>query len=96
MLEFPRPPARFRGRFRARDFRIDALGPGWTSESLAARSDGSYTASVDAPEAGWTAFFVELTYPGAGKYPFKFTTDVRVVPDALPYALERLEVAGGS
>jgi hypothetical protein len=40
---------------------------------------------VSRPEAGWTAFFVEFTYPGAGKDPLKFTTEVRVVPDTLPY-----------
>jgi len=40
---------------------------------------------VDKPEAGWSAYFVELTYPGGGKYPLKFTTAVRVTPDTLPY-----------
>jgi hypothetical protein len=28
---------------------------------------------------------VEMTYPSGGKYPFKFTTAVRVAPDTLPY-----------
>ena len=34
---------------------------------------------------GWTGFFVELTYPGSGVPPLKFTTQVHVVPDVLPY-----------
>ncbi len=34
---------------------------------------------------GWTAFFVELKFPSGGKYPLKFTTAVRVLPDTLPY-----------
>jgi PhoPQ-activated pathogenicity-related protein len=38
------------------------------------------------PEKGWTAAFVEMTFPG-GKYPLKFTTGVRVLPDTLPHAL---------
>jgi hypothetical protein len=29
---------------------------------------------------------VELTFDGAGKYPLKLTSAVRVVPDTLPYA----------
>ena len=32
---------------------------------------------------------VELTFPSGGKYPFKFTTAVRVTPDTLPYALPK-------
>ena len=41
---------------------------------------------MKAPAKGWTAFFVELTFPSGGKYPFKVTTAVRVLPDTLPYA----------
>jgi hypothetical protein len=37
------------------------------------------------PSSGYTAFFVELVYDSGGKYPFKFTTEVSVVPDVLPY-----------
>jgi len=40
---------------------------------------------VEKPEKGWSAYFVEMTYPSGGKYPFKFTTAVRVTPDTLPY-----------
>ena len=35
--------------------------------------------------AGAIAFFVELTFPSGGRYPFKETTAVRVIPDTLPY-----------
>ena len=38
-----------------------------------------------APEKGWTAYFVEMTFPSGGKYPFKFTSEVSVVPDVLPF-----------
>ena len=40
----------------------------------------------ETPAKGWTAFFVELTFPTGGKYPFKETTAIRVLPDTLPYA----------
>jgi len=41
---------------------------------------------VAKPEKGYTAFFVEMQYPGPSGHTFKFTTEVSVVPDtpALP------------
>jgi PhoPQ-activated pathogenicity-related protein len=69
----------------ARDFRLDTLGPAWTSTPVEPASEGRYVARVQEPAKGWTAYFVELTYPSQGKFPFKFTTDVRVVPDVLPF-----------
>ena len=38
------------------------------------------------PSSGWTAFFIELTFPSGGKYPFKETTAIRVLPETLPFA----------
>ena len=70
----------------ARDFRIDTLGPGWTSRELAPEHDGSWIARIARPARGWTAFFVELTVPSGGDEPHTLTTDVRVVPDTLPFA----------
>ena len=34
---------------------------------------------------GYTAYFVEMTFPSGGKYPFKFTTGVHVTPDTYPH-----------
>ena len=72
---------------KARDFRLETLGPQWQSTPLTDQGSGRhiYTAKVDLPQTGWTAFFVELTFPSGGEAPFKFTTQVRVVPDTLPY-----------
>jgi PhoPQ-activated pathogenicity-related protein len=70
---------------KARDFRLDVIGKAWHSTPLAASSPGHYFAHVSAPPTGYTAFFVELVYDSGGKYPFKFTTEVSVVPDVLPY-----------
>ena len=68
-----------------RDFRLMSLGPAYKSSDVIDRHDGSYEAKIKNPEKGWTASFVELTYPSGGKYPFKFTTAVRISPDTLPY-----------
>ena len=64
----------------ARDFRLETLGPAWTSTPLTLQ-DGTSTARVPAPPQGWTAFMVELTYPGLGGHTLKLTTPIRVVPD---------------
>jgi PhoPQ-activated pathogenicity-related protein len=70
----------------ARDFRLETLGPVWQSTTLAGQGGGVYLARVPKPPKGWTAFFVELTFTnGKASPPFKFTTQVRVVPDVLPY-----------
>jgi PhoPQ-activated pathogenicity-related protein len=70
---------------KARDFRLDVIGKAWHSTPLSPDKAGHYYAHVPAPSSGYTAFFVELVYDSGGKYPFKFTTEVSVVPDVLPY-----------
>ncbi|MFN7946284.1 MAG: PhoPQ-activated pathogenicity-related family protein [Blastocatellia bacterium] len=70
---------------QARDFRVDTIGKAYTSTPLKPEKDGTYIGRVSKPAAGYTAFFVELVYDSGGKYPFKFTTEVSVVPDVLPY-----------
>ena len=70
---------------QARDFRLMTIGPAYQSSDLQDQGGGTYVAKVRAPEKGWTAYFVELTYPSGGKYPFKFTTAVRVNPDTEPF-----------
>jgi PhoPQ-activated pathogenicity-related protein len=72
----------------ARDFRVDTIGKAYTSSPVARAKDGTYVGKVKKPAKGYTAFFVELVYPGPGKIPFKFTTEVSVVPDVLPYKWE--------
>ena len=68
-----------------RDFRLMAIGPAYKSTTLEEQKDGVYVAKPAKPEKGWTAYFVELTFPSGGKYPVKFTTGVRVNPDTLPF-----------
>lgn len=71
---------------KARDFRLQIIGPAWKSSDLAASSPGKYVAKVDKPTEGWTAFFAELTFDSGSPVPYKFTTEVHVVPDTLPFA----------
>jgi PhoPQ-activated pathogenicity-related protein len=68
-----------------RDFRIETFGANYTGSDLQDQGGGVYVAKVPAPGKGWSAYFVELTFPSGGKYPFKFTTAVRVNPDTEPF-----------
>ena len=82
----------------ARDFRLENIGKAWKSSPLSPSRGGVYLTRVPQPEGGFTAFFVELTYDSGGRYPFKFTTEVVVVPDVLPFAgkLEKVLEAGAA
>ena len=71
-----------------RDFRLDSIGPAYKDTVLDARGK-TYVGRVDKPAKGWTAYFVELTFPSGGKYPFKFTTAVRVTPDTLNFEVPK-------
>lgn len=73
---------------QSRDLRLDTIGKAWRSAPLAQSEPGVYLARVSAREQGYSAFLVELVYESGGPYPFKFTTDVSVLPDTLPYSLE--------
>jgi PhoPQ-activated pathogenicity-related protein len=72
---------------KARDFRLEMIGKAYKSEVLQPVKDGVYVGSAPKPEAGYTAYFVEMTFPNGGKYPFKFTSGVRVTPDVLPHQM---------
>lgn len=72
----------------ARDFRLDAIGAAWQSTDLKDEGGGVYIAKVVKPAKGWTAFFAELTYASGTATPFKFTTQVRVVPDVKPFTYQ--------
>jgi PhoPQ-activated pathogenicity-related protein len=72
-----------------RDFRLLTIGKAYQSSPLKADDKGVYVGRVAKPESGWTAFFVELVFDsGDEKAPYKFTTQVQVVPDVLPHSFE--------
>ncbi|HWC77031.1 MAG TPA: PhoPQ-activated pathogenicity-related family protein [Blastocatellia bacterium] len=70
---------------KARDFRVDTIGNAYKSSPLKEEKPGVYVGRVSKPAEGFTAYFVELVYDSGGKHPFKFTTDVAVSPDVLPF-----------
>jgi len=55
----------------ARDFRLQSIGRAYTSSALVDLGGGIYIARVPEPERGWTAFFVEMTFPGPGSRPLQ-------------------------
>ncbi len=69
----------------ARDFRLDTIGPAWKSSPTQPIGKGEYRARIPAPPKGWTAYFIELTYPGVGQTPLKLTTGTWVTPATLPF-----------
>ncbi len=64
----------------ARDFRKEIIGAAYTSTTLTDQGGGVYIGQVPTPPTGWTAFYIELTFPSGGATPFRFSTAVRVVP----------------
>jgi PhoPQ-activated pathogenicity-related protein len=72
----------------ARDFRLDTLGPKWQSSTLNDQGGGIYVAKISQPAKGWTAFFAELTFATGSAEPFKFTTQVRVLPEVTNHKFE--------
>jgi PhoPQ-activated pathogenicity-related protein len=70
---------------KARDFRLEEIGRAWTGKDLEATKKGEWVARVAKPSAGWTAYFVEVTYAELGKRAFKTTTSVQMTPDTLPF-----------
>jgi PhoPQ-activated pathogenicity-related protein len=74
----------------ARNFRHDVIGSAYQSTVLTPSGPNTWVGRVEAPAKGWTAFFVELTFPTGGKFPLKTTSGVRVVPDTLPHPAPKL------
>lgn len=71
---------------KARDFRLDSIGKAYTSTVLDDKGGGLYIAKIDNPDPGYTAFFVEATFPTKTSA-IKLTSGVRITPDTLPAAL---------
>jgi len=70
---------------KARDFRVESIGKAYTSSVLKDQGNGVYVGKVDPPAKGWTAYFIEFTFPQNGPAPLKLTTQVNVVPNVLPH-----------
>jgi PhoPQ-activated pathogenicity-related protein len=70
----------------ARDFRVETLGRKYTSTIIKPDEDGLYRSDVATPDKGWTAYFLELTYDVGAPTALKLTTNVKVIPDTIPFA----------
>jgi PhoPQ-activated pathogenicity-related protein len=65
---------------KTRDFRLETIGPAWKSTPVEGEH-GIYEVTMPPPEQGWTAWFLELTFPGPDDTPLVFTTEVMVTPN---------------
>ncbi len=70
----------------ARDFRLEKIKAAYKGSVITADAKGEYVARVAQPDKGYTAYFLELSFPGPGKYPLKVTTQVKVIPDVYPFS----------
>jgi len=72
---------------KTRDFRLEIIGRVWKSTPVEVSENAvRFDVRVAEPNEGWTAFFVEMVYDSGGPIPYKFTTQVHVVPQRLPFA----------
>lgn len=69
----------------ARDFRLDTIGRSWVPQLLFPTGPGTYSVPVPVTDEGWTAYFVDLVFPGAGGLPQTYSTSIFISPDTLPF-----------
>jgi PhoPQ-activated pathogenicity-related protein len=65
----------------ARDFRVDAIGNAYKPTLL---KPGHYKHKPAKPASGFTAYFIEFTFPGN----WKLTTEIAITPNTLPHKWE--------
>ena len=71
---------------RARDFRLETVVPIYTPTPLKLSDGDNQTLQIPTPEKGWNAYFVEFTYDIGAAAPLKVSTEVKVIPDILPFS----------
>jgi len=54
----------------------------WTRTALT--GEGETVVKVDKPQAGWTAFYVDVRFPAEQGLPFGLSTEMTVIPDTFP------------
>ncbi len=69
-----------------RDFRQSTIGNSWIGSELIPTSDARAVGTVDLPDEGFLAYFIEARFavPGLDE-DVTFTTPVFILPDVLPY-----------
>lgn len=74
----------------ARDFRLDTIGHAFTETDLHDSGGFTFLGKSKPPQRGYTAYFVEMTYPTLRNDVFTVTTGVQITPDVLPYPAPRV------
>lgn len=74
---------------KARDFRVQTIGRAYRSEELVPHSEKQYRVTIPVPDAGWTAFFVQLEFDVGAPTPLRLTTPAYVIPDKLPFSAKQ-------
>jgi PhoPQ-activated pathogenicity-related protein len=69
----------------ARNFQVDSIGRAYQSSPVEISPDGQYDIRLETPSSGWSAYFVELTFPVGKGIPLKLTTGVTILPEVYPY-----------
>lgn len=72
----------------ARDFRFDEVGPIWIPTPLIP-VNGEFVTQIAPPVAGWTGFFVELTFVEPPGLPQIYTTQLFITPTETPFPLDQ-------
>lgn len=72
----------------ARDFRMESLGAAYAGNPVELEEKMSFNTaySIEPPEKGWSAWFVEAEYDVGASVPLKLTTEIVVSPATLPFA----------
>ncbi len=71
-----------------RNFTQAVIGRAYQSTPLEEIEPGTYQVKLNPPEQGYTAYYVEMHYSSGISAPFKFSTEVKVVPDVTEYQWE--------
>ena len=69
-----------------RDFRIYKVGEAWTSEDIDKNKNGKYSISIDNPNSGYTAQFVEIIFDSDSEESISITTGTVITPNKYPYS----------
>ena len=69
-----------------RDFRIYKVGEAWKSDDIIKNKDGKYSITIDNPESGYSAYFIEIIFDLKLNESISFTTGTVVLPNKYPYS----------
>ncbi len=79
-----------------RDFRLYVIDRIWLAQGLEIPEDGELFVDFNAPNSGFTAWFVEAVYNSDSSFPLKQTTGIVVTPDEYPFEPFRSEQPMGT